>query len=437
MGIFGKLTKPGADGMSLLDRAAIFATAAEGNTEGAMAYRGSIADRMKRQQQQQFMAQLAGRLGPQYAPTNNELTVGLDGEGNASTWSPEASINPVRTSNGLDINSPELPALALDAQRLGVDMKTLLDVMKAQQPDVAIGPDGTPYNKRSMAGLPTRFRNPTNVNGWVADLNNPTNEGQYFPDLGRGIIPDGKGGVANIGGLTPALQAQTEAETLGRTRGTMLNVPRPNGGTGLMTGAQFLGTPEQPGAQGQGFGLSQAPDDAEYAGVLAKNDAARFEGIVKGGESARAMEGNLVRMSTLLDGLNTGRLTPTGRDLASLATSFGIEVDPSWGNIEAAEAIANKLALDYMGGSLGAGFSNADRDFVRTLTPQVTQTPQGRKLLIDFGIKKAQRDQEIARKARAWQQRAGRLDRPDASGQNFYDYLDVWAEQNPLVPQRR
>ncbi len=139
MGIFGKLTNPSQSGLSLLDRAAIFATAAEGDTEGALAYRNSLADRMKRQQQQEFMAQLAGRLqgtAPTYAPTNNDLTVGLGGEGNASTWSPEASINPVRTSNGtpgLNINSPELLPLILGAPP-GTNTAPILDVLKAQAP---------------------------------------------------------------------------------------------------------------------------------------------------------------------------------------------------------------------------------------------------------------------------------------------------------------
>jgi hypothetical protein len=145
LGIFGKLTSRGDDGLTFLDRAAIFAKSAEGDTGTAMAYRGSIADRMKRQQQQEFMAQLAGRLqgtaptGPTYAPTNNEINVGMGGEGNASTWSPEASINPVRTSDGtpgtpgLNINSPDLLPLILGAPP-GTNVAPILDVLKAQAP---------------------------------------------------------------------------------------------------------------------------------------------------------------------------------------------------------------------------------------------------------------------------------------------------------------
>ena len=112
---------------------------------------GMKLNRAMAQKQRDFMAQLAGRLGPQYAPTNNELTVGLDGEGNASTWSPKASINPVRTSGGLSINDPDLPALALQASQMGVNLNSLLDVLKAQAPEIDYNPSGEAYNRRTGA----------------------------------------------------------------------------------------------------------------------------------------------------------------------------------------------------------------------------------------------------------------------------------------------
>lgn len=398
---------------------------------------GMKLNRAMAEKQREFMAQLAGRLRPEYAPTNNELTVGLNGEGNASTWSPDASINPVRTSDGLNINSPDLASMALDAQRLGVDMGGLLEVFKAQQPSWKIGPDGRPYNEKGPgSALPERFRDPTNIQGWLIDRFNPANEGQYFPQLKDGIIPDGKGGVANISGLTPALQAQSEAETLGRTRGTMLNVPRPpgmGGGTGLMTGAQYLGEPGAPGAQAGGFGVTPAPADQAYDAVLAKDDAARFEGFLTAANTARSMRSNLIQMSNLLKNVNTGSLTPVGREIASAMTSLGMDVNPDWNAVQAAEAIANKLVLDFAGGSLGTGIATSDRTFIEKMGPQVTQTPQGRQIIIDFAIKKADRDIQVGQMARQWQQKVGRLDKPDVNGRSFYDYLDQWAEQNPLV----
>lgn len=396
--------------------------------------RDFMGEERRRKAREAIMAEIAN---PVYAP-GVAPTVGPGG--NAATW--EYQPPQKLAERGLSLDNPDLAQLVLRSRMAGIDLSPSVGALTAQQPDVAVGPDGTPYNKKSMAGLPERFRNPTNINGWVTDLNKPTNEGQYFPTLPNGMIPDGRGGVTNVTGLTPAMQDQSRAETLGRTEGTMYTVPRPKGGSAMMTGGQYLGGAGAPGAgpgaglQAQGFGMSQTPDDAEFAKGVAQSEQKRYEGFLAAGQNARGMEGNLRRMTQLLEGVATGRLTPAGKELASVATSFGIKVDPKWGNVEAADAIANKLVLDVMGGSLGAGFSNADRDFARSMGPQTAQTPQGRKQIIDFALKKAQRDQQIANMARQWQQRAGRLDRPDRSGKTFYDYLDAWGEANPLVGRR-
>lgn len=271
MGIFGKLTKSGADGLSLLDRAAIFATAAEGDVEGAMAYRGSLADRMKRQQQQEFMAQLAGRLGPQYAPTNNELTVGLGGEGNASTWSPEASINPVRTSAGLSINDPDLPAMALQASQMGLNLGGLLDVLKAQAPEIDYNPSGEAYNRRTGA-----------LTGSVA------------PKVGEGMMvqrgPGGTlSGIANApgyvsaaseaaGSIEGAKEGAKAAWRTGPVRVGNTTVELPDSLRIGLLGQAFMR--DNPGlAQGQipqGFGVT--PSEATLAGQTAyAQDAAKAQ----------------------------------------------------------------------------------------------------------------------------------------------------------------
>jgi len=167
--------------------------------------------------------------------------------------------------------------------------------------------------------------------------------------------------------------------------------------------------------------------------VLAKDDAARFEGFLTAANTARSVRSNLIQMSNLLKNVNTGSLTPVGREIASVMTSLGMDVNPDWNAVQAAEAIANKLVLDFAGGSLGTGIATSDRTFIEKMGPQVTQTPQGRQIIIDFAIKKADRDIQVGQMARQWQQKVGRLDKPDVNGRSFYDYLDQWAEQNPLV----
>jgi len=378
--------------------------------------------------QRGFMNDLTGKLGPQYeegpAPTVGE-------GGNAEAWE---YTPPTRTSDGLNINSPELPALSLTAERLGVPLKGLIDVLKAQQPNIDIGPGGEPYNRNDAATLQKRFRNPSNVNGNVVDLNNAANEGAYFGEAPvKGAMPvyDNRGRVVDWRlpeGARGVIGAASGAEARGRTGGTMFSIPVGRGRTQMMTGDQYLG-----GAQGEGAGLTQSPADAAYDTDTAKAVAGQYNAIQTAGQRASGAISNFNRINQLLDGFSTGRFTPAGKELAKAAASLGIQVDPRWGNVEAADALSKKLALDAMGGSLGAGFSNADRAFVEGMNPSIVNTPAGRKQIIAFGVARAQRDQQVAQMARQWQQRAGRLDKPDRNGKTFFDYLDAFATAHPLV----
>lgn len=304
------------------------------------------------------------------------------------------------------------------------------------RPDIALAPDGTPYNKNDPAALAQRFRTPQAVNNTIVDMGNPENENRVIPSApvpGAMPVYDNRGRVVDWqlpSGAAGAIAGAAQAESGGRARGSapyeFINVPQPGGGSAVIAKSQAAG----------GVFQGQRPDDAAYAGETAKFAAEQFKGIQQAGQRAGSMIGTYNRIGQLLDGYATGRFTPTGKELASAASSLGIKVDPKWGNIEAADALSKKLALDAMGGSLGAGFSNADRQFVESMNPSIMNTPQGRKQMIDFGIARAQREQQIAGMARQWQQRAGRLDAPDRSGKTFFDYLEAWGEQNPLMGNR-
>lgn len=95
-------------------------------------------------------------------------------------------------------------------------------------------------------------------------------------------------------------------------------------------------------------------------------------------------------------------------------------------SMEAFRALANKSVLDSMGGSLGTGFSNADRDFVVSQSPGLGNTPDGNKALIDILEKVEKRKIEIAKLAQAYEQEKGRLDA------GFDRILTQFREKNPL-----
>lgn len=96
-------------------------------------------------------------------------------------------------------------------------------------------------------------------------------------------------------------------------------------------------------------------------------------------------------------------------------------------DIESFNALSKQAALDIMGGSLGTGFSNADRDFVTGQVPTLDNSIEGNRQLVGIQKKLAGRKIEIAKLARQYAAKSGgRID------PGFDDHLAAWAEQNPL-----
>jgi hypothetical protein len=59
-------------------------------------------------------------------------------------------------------------------------------------------------------------------------------------------------------------------------------------------------------------------------------------------------------------------------------------------NSQQYQKVAGDVILQTLGGKLGAGFSNADRDFIASLVPQLETSPDARRKLIDFMQRKNQ-----------------------------------------------
>lgn len=316
MGIFGK-TNPFQAlqyiGAAMQDAAM---DSQGGHVEAINASRMAQAQRSR---QQEVLADLMARMGPQYEespapqvglPTRPmpgpvdqiQLPRGMFGA-SAPPQEPAEPYTyqpPKRISDGLNINSPELGMLALQAKASGVDIDTLLDVMKAQQPNVKIGPDGTPYNEKDASVLDRRFRNPTNVNGWIQDMNNPDNEGQYFPQLPEGMSPDGHGGVAYPRGMVPQLAAREGAVAEAKARGTapyeFVSTPTPTGAPQVQSKATAAG----------GVFTGQSPADAVRANSLAAGDAERANTIQDRAAGAGRQLAALDEMEALLPDVISG-----------------------------------------------------------------------------------------------------------------------------------
>lgn len=168
--------------------------------------------------------------------------------------------------------------------------------------------------------------------------------------------------------------------------------------------------------------------EGEYDKTLAKAQAERFMALQTDAQKAQGALTAFDAMEGLMSqpGFYSGAFGDQVANAKRLGASMGFDAEGIEG-METFNALSKQAALDVMGGSLGTGFSNADRDFVTDQVPKLGNTPEGNKRLIGVQRKLAKRKQEIAQLAREYaSQNGGRLD------YGFDDFLRKWAEQNPV-----
>lgn len=178
-------------------------------------------------------------------------------------------------------------------------------------------------------------------------------------------------------------------------------------------------------------GISEEKAEAKKVG---EGMGEMYVELQKGGVSAPARLGKLDRMEQLMEGVNTGKLTPAITQVTSVAQSLGFEIDPKLGAKQALEALSNEIALTLRNPSGGAGMpgalSDKDREFLTSMTPGLAKTRDGNKLIIQTARNLAKREQEIARLAREYRKKNGSLD------EGFYDELADFSAANPLFGKR-
>ncbi|WP_298967760.1 LPD23 domain-containing protein [uncultured Methylobacterium sp.] len=117
-------------------------------------------------------------------------------------------------------------------------------------------------------------------------------------------------------------------------------------------------------------------------------------------------------------------------------TALGVRDAKATSAAEVFDALSNKVVLDGLGGSLGGslgpGISNTDRDYISRTAPTLVQSEQGNRDLIGIARSLAQRQQAVAKLAREYAgSHGGRLDA------GFDQALEDFAAQNPIFPQAR
>lgn len=341
--------------------------------------------------------------------------------------------------------APDLAQAALVGIRGADNAGTILN--NAQEHVTIV--NGVPVDDRTGQPVAPRVgANLTNVNSSMIDTQDPNNANRFVPDAPvRGAVPlYDSAEAASAGrptawrmpdGAVQAIAAVAGAERGAQTANSITSVVGPDGRTQSGYAGTIYG--QAPGTGGAGGAVTgPAPGNNEYATNTARTAAARYEAIQSAGASATSRIAQLRQIGTLLEGYDGNAASPAGVQINRFAQSMGITLDPRLPAQEAAQALAQQIALSLRSNMPGP-LSNSDREFLLNMSPNLAQSAEGRRILIQAQTATAQREADTARFARAWQQRYGRIDAVDGQGRNFDDQMTRWANANPLFtrPQGR
>lgn len=173
----------------------------------------------------------------------------------------------------------------------------------------------------------------------------------------------------------------------------------------------------------------------QFAKELGKRFASQYDDLEKGAVQASNQNSQLDRLGMLLDQVDTGKFAGGIQSIKQAALGMGLDLEAmgiknDTGAAEAAQALSNQMALELRNPAGGAGMpgalSDKDREFLVSMVPGLTQTPQGRKMLIESRRRLNERSIQVAKLARDYVQQKGQLD------QGFFEVLQQWSEENPL-----
>jgi len=164
----------------------------------------------------------------------------------------------------------------------------------------------------------------------------------------------------------------------------------------------------------------------DFTRALMKGMATRYETYQSEADAAEKAMANLNLMGNLVgqDNFYSGPFGNQVTAVRRVATLFGADPEQV-ADAETFNKIAKDSALQVMGGSLGVGFSNADRDFVEAMVPNIENTKAGNLKIIEVQTKIQNRKIELARMAEQYAAENGTL-------KGFRAFITEWRQQNPL-----
>jgi hypothetical protein len=193
--------------------------------------------------------------------------------------------------------------------------------------------------------------------------------------------------------------------------------------------------------------VNMGPGETEEAKGIGRGLADRYNALLEQGAAARKNMGTLADIVPLIDQVSTG--TGAGAGIAVKSFMKRVGLDPTSIGLaddvapaEAFRSLSNQLTLMLRSseGMPASGFSDADRQFLENIPPNIGNTPEGNKLLARLLKKKFQRTQERAWEAQQYYNRKGTFRGFEAENpaQDIFDMNDrealVSVSQSAMPP---
>jgi hypothetical protein len=151
----------------------------------------------------------------------------------------------------------------------------------------------------------------------------------------------------------------------------------------------------------------------------------------KANENSQGMLSNLDLMEGLVRSPNfqSGAGGTFKMNVQKLAKSMGFSDDDikAVGNKELFDAMSSRMTLDALGGTLGTGISNEDRNTIKKTVAGLDTSRGGNLAIIELQRLMQSRAQDVWEQARAYRKANGKLD------EDFDAQLDQWRKANPLM----
>jgi hypothetical protein len=179
--------------------------------------------------------------------------------------------------------------------------------------------------------------------------------------------------------------------------------------------------------------IGNTKGETTYDQTVGKNLGEKTVSIMDSGMQAANKIGSLQLLKEALGNVYQGTGGTSYQSLRRLGQSMGFDVQ-NVGDGDLAQSISRQMALQLRDPSNGAGMpgamSDADREYLMSMVPSLSKTPEGNAQIIDYMIRLQQRNQNVAQMARTYMgQNGGRLD------YKFFGNLADWTKANPLFPQ--